>query len=579
MHYQLTCRRLTEQILDVSLDLDIPQGVSCFSLPKWRPGRYEYQNYVRNLADLTVTAENGQTIEWQQVSSHSWEVFVDQPTRIHLSYQYYANLPDAGGTFLCADGLLWNGITCMLYVEGRLDEACTLSIQLPDEWQIGGVSPEARQLSFADFHALVDTPLLASKSLQHHEFDIQGIQTHLWFWGDCQPDMVRMEADIRGYSLAQMKMFGDIPCTAYHYLYVMWPYPYRHGVEHQQSTVIAMGPGVKLMQPDHYQSFLEISSHELFHVWNVKALRPADMLPYDYGQENYSRLHYVTEGVTTYYGDLMLWKGGVHTFDQWINAVNKQLLRHYMGGGQAFVSLADASFQSWTHGYQSETYPNRKISFYTKGFIVAMMLDLCIRMKTQDAHSLDQVISQLYHELGKEGKGYTAADYQTLVEKVMQEDMQAFWDQYITGTASLEPLLNQVGQYVGLVTVPVVPPQPSVAWWGIRTKVQEKGKVIVDHLYADSVAAKAGIGKGDELVAISGRKIEGDLDEWLQYLKDAFRVEVHYFQRGQLRVATLPVQESPSFMIPQWVQMNNLSPAQAAHRNAWQQVKGNVPQL
>lgn len=572
MHYHLTCRQLADQFLDISLTLGLAEGSTLFSLPKWRPGRYELQNFARNLADLRAQSTTHTPLVIKQIRTHTWELCLEEAAEVTITYRFYANLPDAGGTFLSQDGLLFNGITCLLYVEGREDEACRLSVELPEGWQMGGGPIEGRDLLLENYHQLVDTPLLASKDLQHRQFDMAGIPTHLWFWGDCKPDWDKIEQDVRAYTRAQLAMFGDFPVPEYHYLYVMWPYPYRHGVEHAQSTVISMGPGFKLMEPKHYESFLEISSHELFHVWNVKALRPQEMLPYDYSRENYSELHYITEGVTTYYGDLMLWKGGVYSFERWIDGINKELQRHYMTGGQPFVSLTQASFQSWTHGYQAETFPNRKISFYTKGFLVAMLLDMRIRIATRDECSLDDVMREMYESIAQVGKGYRASDFQEIAEKISGEDLDDFFAKFYTGTAALEPALGEMAQYMGLVMLPVPPPHPCTAWWGIRVKTGDQGATLVDHVYAESPAALMGVSKGDELIAVAGRKIDRNLNELLSYLKDNYRATVHFFHNGRIRTADLPLQASAVFRVPQFILLNEPDEEQLQHRSRWQAI-------
>ncbi|MEL6132214.1 MAG: PDZ domain-containing protein [Bacteroidota bacterium] len=573
MKYQLRFDP-TKQVIHIHITTSLSKGSTQFQLPKWRPGRYELQNFARLVFDLAAQTSSGDAIPLRQVDSHTWEVQTDQPQEVHLSYQFFANLHDAGGTYLDRDHLLFNGITCLMYRPDRIDQPCKMELELPSGWPLGaGLGLQEGPYTFDDYHQLVDTPFLAGPSLQHHTFEAGGIDTHVWFLGTCRPDFGRITKDIQAYTEAQVSLFGDCPVDEYHYLFVLWPFPYRHGVEHYNSTVIVMGPGINLMQEKFYESFLEISSHELFHTWNVKYIRPADMLPYAYDRENYSELHYITEGITTYYGDLMLWRGRVWNIDRWVTSINQELQSHYMTGGQDHISLSQASFQSWTHGYRQKTAPNRKISFYTKGYLVAMILDQQIRAQTADTHSLDDVMFHLYQKLAKEGIGYTEARFREILKEVTGDDQADFFAHFIHGTTSLKKALKTMATYYGLLMIEVPPADPAISWWGMKTQVVE-GKLMVEHVYDDSPAMRAGLAKGDELIALNGHQLGLRLDSWMEHLSDTFRAELHFFHQGKLQTAQLPLQGKSTFLIPQLVIQAQCSEQQQRHRQNWQAVGG-----
>ena len=460
------------------------------------------------------------------------------------------------------------------YQEEKLNAPCRLDLRIPEEFQVaGGLKEEKGTYIFKDFHQLVDTPFFASKHLIKHAFEVAGIPMYLWFQGDCKPNLQMMEADIRAYTEAQLTMFAEFPVQEYHYLYLMLAYPFRHGVEHYNSTVIAMGPGHRLMQSHMYKSFLEISSHELFHTWNVKALRPADMYPYTYGKRNYSRLHYVTEGITTYYGDLMLWKGNVWTFKQWVEAINGELRRHYSMGGKDFISLEEASFDSWVNGYSNEGVPNRRISFYTKGNLVSMLIDIKLRKATQNQVSLDTAIALLYHRITKEERGYTKEDYQGILEELSGESFDAFFKKYISGIKDLREGLQELGAYMGLKLVDSPPEKLEHIVWGLKSTKLGEGGVKIDSLLPGSPLALAGLNKGDEIIAINGKKIQKDLEHLLGYFAEESEVELHYFHRNKLAAKKVPLLVQNRFLIPQFVPMLNPNEEQIINRKAWQEVK------
>lgn len=572
MKYFLQFPSPAEQLIAVRIHTLATRPSTRFQLPAWRPGRYELQNYAQFVSDVAATDERGQSLPVLKTDVRTWEVQAEAGTPIHFTYHYYANQPDAGGSFVDVDGIYVNGINLFMRCPDQAEEACWLHLDLPADYQLAiALEKSGDAYRARDFHELVDSPFLAGPDLQHHAFRVRGLHTHLWFQGVCQPDFPRLETDIRAYTEAQLALFGDCPVDEYHYFFRMLPYPYRHGVEHQNSTVIVMGPGIELMKPEMYKSFLEICSHELFHTWNVKYLRPADMQPYDYQAENYSRLHYVTEGITTYYGDLMLWKGGGWSMENWVNSINGELQRHYRKGGKDFISLEEASFNSWADGYDKPGTPNRKISFYTKGYLVAMLLDFSIRRATHDEQSLDDVMFWLYQQLAKTGRGYTAEDVQGCVERVCGKNMEAFFEAYIRGVTDLEPLLREMGDYYGLVLHHQARGGLSEALLGLRIKTTPEGSFVAK-LFPNSPALRAGLSLGDQLVSLNDLKVGQAFDSLITYHRDVDAWEVHYFHEGRLKQCTIQRDPDYALYVPQFGLAIDPTPEQRSRRNAWRSI-------
>ncbi|MEM7368060.1 MAG: PDZ domain-containing protein [Bacteroidota bacterium] len=574
MKYRLQYTAPYEKWIDVQISVSTEGGMLTLCLPHWRPGRYELQNYARYFSDLWAMTNTGEPVQIRKSASHSWEFRVEKATDLTINYRYFADQTDAGGSYVDQKGIYVNGINCFLYQAGKEEEACELTLDLPEEFVIGGGLPgEGPTYQFENFHQLVDTPFVASKDLIHHQFDLKGIPTHLWFMGFCKPDFARIETDFLNYSQAQLDMFGEFPVSEYHYLFLMLPNHFRHGVEHYNSTVITMGPGHRLMRSDFYKSFLEISSHELFHTWNVKALRPADMFPYDYSKENYSRLHYITEGVTTYYGDLMIWKGGGWTLDQWVQSINNELNIFFRMGGQKFISLESASFDSWVNGYKKTGAPNRKISFYTKGYLVAMLLDLEIRKGTNNQHSLDDVIHAMYHRIAKQGRGYTGEEYQQIAEEFFGKSLNSFFTAFVSGVESLEAALSDMAQFYGFNMLMLESNSTAEARWGMKLGSGSKGETIVENLWPESPALQAGISYGDELISIGGRKVEGNADELLQFFADSPEILIFFFHDKELFRTVLRPSEF-AWKIPQFVIRADPTDTQARNLEKWKEVGG-----
>ena len=196
----------------------------------------------------------------------------------------------------------------------------------------------------------------------------------------------------------------------------MLAYPFRHGVEHADSTVIAMGKSNDDTDEEFHNDLLAISSHELFHLWNIKRIRPIEMWPYDYTKENYSTLGYVYEGITTYYGDLMLLRSGVWNWEQYLSSLNSDLQRHYNNSGRFNYSVAESSFDTWLDGYVPGI-PARKTSIYIEGLLAALIADILIIKNSEGKYCLDNVMHDFYHDCYANGKGYSEVEYKLLLEK------------------------------------------------------------------------------------------------------------------------------------------------------------------
>jgi len=293
-------------------------------------------------------------------------------------------------------------------------------------------------------------------------------------------------------------------------------------------------------------------------------VRPADMYPYDYAQEMYSSLHYVTEGVTTYYGDLMIWKGGTWDDAAWLAAINNELDMFYRSGGKNFTSLEAASMDSWVRGYNNEGIPNRKISFYTKGYLAALCLDMTIRKSSANGASLDTVMRALYQDIAKQGRGYTREDFNAIAASLAGQSLDGFWEKYITGLYPFEEILRELCDYYGFEYKETYL-KHAAAFYGL--KITPAG--VIENILEGSPAVSAGLAKGDEIVAVGGFRVEGNLNELLNYHDRESGAVVHYFHRKQLNTTLLHKNHTFKVLIPQVAPLANPSAQQLANRTAW----------
>jgi predicted metalloprotease with PDZ domain len=450
MHYKVSISNPSQHFIQLTLTVDyIHQDTLHLQLPSWRPGRYELQNYAKNIRCLSISDENGNVLSFKKITKDCWEVETCKVNKLILTYEYYANQYDAGASYVDEHQLYINPVNCMMYVVGRMDEEYFVELDVPDTYLIACQLPtQVKSLHAKNFDELADSPLIASATLQHSSFIIQQATVHFWFQGNHQFDMERLTADTKKYIEKQIELFGDLPLTQYHFLYPILETPFRHGVEHCNSTVIAMGKLAEQTDEDFYQNLLAISSHEFFHLWNVKRIRPAEMFPYDFTKENYSTLGYVYEGVTTYYGDLMLLRSGVWNWEQYNASFNSDLKRHVDNLGRYNYSVAESSFDTWLDGYV-QGVSGRKVSIYIEGMLAAFIADVLIIKHSERKYSLDDVMKDLYQNFYKHGKGYTQNDYKSLLEKYSGISFDNYFKEIIFGKNYFEKYLKEIADYMG----------------------------------------------------------------------------------------------------------------------------------
>jgi predicted metalloprotease with PDZ domain len=510
IQYRVSYENSLTAYLQIEMTLAVPDDAQApleLQLPAWRPGRYELQNFGQKIQKVEVfDAASNAALPYRKVTKDRWTVPSAAGRSVRVRYNFYAHQMDAGGSWLDETQLYLNPVQALMYAEGRQQEECELTLAVPEGWEVacGLRANPAGTISAKDFDQLADSPLIASPTLQHHTYEAGGLPFHVWAQGsEAVINWPKLLKDFKDFSEEQLAMFGDFPVADYHFLNQFLPYKHYHGVEHHNSTVIVLGPAVQLMQEELYKELLGVSCHELFHTWNIKAIRPAEMQPYDYSRENYFRTCFIAEGITTYYGEYLLARSHVRTPEQYFAELNTVLRKHFDDAGGTNLSLADASMDLWLDGYKPSV-PDRKVSVYHKGALVALILDLTLRQLSGRARSLDDVMRRLYEEFGKTGIGYTEDDYIRIVNEVAGRDMHAYFDKFIYGTESLPGPLDKVLHTVGCQLLPVPNPAHAEATFGFRT-TSRADRTDVSYIWPGSPAEKL-LSVEDEIVAVNGRR-------------------------------------------------------------------------
>ena len=555
MKYILSYSNPNQHYLDIEFVITgIHSKKILVNLPVWRPGRYEEGNFAKNIKGFEVVDQYGKSLKFIKPQNHQWEIETNGEKEIHIRYNYYCGKLDAGSCWLDEHQFYINPIHCFLYVEGWEDKPVTVELNIPKNYKVAcALKVEKGNIIKAhDYHTIVDSPFIASAGLQHNSYLSNGIKFHIWFQGECYIDWDRLLKDFKDFTDEEIKMFGSFPSQEYHFLFQMMPYEFHHGVEHLYSTVIAMGPGYALNNTM-YDDFLTISSHELFHAWNVKTIRPVEMMPYRYSEKNYSRLGYVYEGITTYYGNLILLRSKGFNEEQYFRTLNDRIQKHYHNYGRFNQSVGDASFDTWIDGYV-DGVPHRKTNIYTEGCIIALLLDLTIRMFSNDLKSLDDVMRRLYLEASKKiYKGYSEEDLQKSIEAIAGCSYQNFFDSFVYGIMDTKPLLEEALNHIGAELLIVPSNHIFENYLGFKLD-PDSHKPLIKIIAPNSPAEVSGLSKGDEIIAVNGWKIENNIDALFNehYNKG---ITLSVFSQNKLR--TINIKEEKEnyygryFVIPQ----------------------------
>ncbi|WP_149241639.1 M61 family metallopeptidase [Dyadobacter sp. 32] len=460
MHYQISVTDPESHFLNITYTIpDIDQLFIEVQLPAWRPGRYEIQNFAKNIQFIEAISTNGHKLPIRKLTKDRWRIETEGEKTVQIRYNFYAAIQNAGSSYV--DEELWylNFINFCMYTEGRINDPCTVKLDLPEGYEIACGLPRlvrisnniplayVNELEAADFYQLVDSPLLASTLLQKCDYYVGGVYFCIWMHGNLNPNWERIKRDFQRFSAEQIATMREFPERNYFFLNLILPTAFYHGVEHRNSTMIVLGPddeGEGL-----YTDLLGVSSHELFHAWNIIRIRPIELLPYDFTKENYFDTCFVAEGCTTYYGDLFLKRAGIFNEEAYLKELQVYMKRHFENNGKAHQSLTQSSFDLWLDGYE-KGIPDRKVSVYHKGALVALILDLFIRKKTNHESSLDKVMRRLWQRFGKPFIGYNLRDYQDIAEEVAGESLDWYWKDCILTNGPLEFRLNEALEFVGL---------------------------------------------------------------------------------------------------------------------------------
>jgi len=582
---------------EISMQFEAAKGVACeLFMPAWIRGSYMVRDFARNILSLRGQCQ-GLPVDLEKVDKQTWRVTAQCDGDLVITYQVYAWDLSVRAAHLDITHAYFNGSSVFLGVVGRELDPCEVELLRPQgeryaQWKLATTLPvkDADAHGFGrytadDYEALLDHPVEMGDHLEAG-FDVAGVPHRIVTNARHPFDLDRLCADLTKICLAEVALFGELPLTQY--LFMLWVVGNGYGgLEHRDSTSLMISrdslpvKGVQKVSAG-YRRLLGLCSHEYFHLWNVKRIRPDVFNQEGTAREVHTRQLWVFEGITSYYDELLLLRSGVIDIKDYFEMLAETVTRLHRGSGRFRQTLEDSSFDAWTKFYkQDENAPNAIVSYYLKGALVALLLDLTIRLRSEGHYSLDTVMREFWLRYGKTETGVPESAFETLVEEVTGLSFNTEFDHWLRGTEEI-PLATALQEFgVELHLMPaksqsdlggVVDASPAVEAGkpvlGAKLEQSTSG-LMLQQVFDGGAAQGAGLSAGDEIVAVDGLRMDpARLEAYLAQTAPDAAVNIHAFRRDELmefEVRPLPAREDTCwFFLPE-----DVSEDRRQRRTAW----------
>jgi predicted metalloprotease with PDZ domain len=503
-------------------------------MPVWAPGSYLVREYARNVENVTGTAPDGERLSIEKTSKNHWRLRTGGAREVKVHYRVYSREMGVRTNWVEDRFALVNGAATYVTLADGLSRPHVVSVNLPADWKIaisGLPDADAPDTFLArNFDVLVDSPIVAG-SPAVHQFTVAGKPHYLVnvneppFW-----DVKQSVADVQKIVETNLQFWGTLPYDKYVFFNVLTEA--GGGLEHQNSVTM-MSSRWATGTRRRYVRWLDLVSHEYFHLWNVKRLRPVELGPFNYDAENYTRGLWIAEGLTDYYGGLLLRRAGLVSDDERLADLSSAIAELQTTPGRLVQPLEMASFDAWIKEYRpDENSSNVSISYYTKGAVVGFLLDARIRSATNGRRSLDDVMRTAFDRFSG-ARGYTPEDFRRVVNEVAGVDLSQWLHTALDSTEELD--YTQALDWFGLQFTPSVPARGSQnAWQGLRFRT-DSNRLIVSQVRRDSPGEASGINVDDEIVALDEYRVTAaQWDSRLELYKPGDTVSVLVARRDAL---------------------------------------------
>ncbi len=583
-HYTLAVESVSDHTFAVSVRIPArSQPVTTLTLPAWIPGSYMIRDFARHIVKINATTEAGEAVALEKCDKQTWQYHCPNQTVI-VNYTVFAFDLSVRSAYINDQYAFCNGTSVFLQIQGLENQSLTLSVAKPSNsaWQIytsmppydaatpATPAPQADSEPNADlsrqwhFHCesyseLIDHPLFIGIA-QSQCFTVDGVEFEVLFSGDAPVDIERICKDLEPVCQHHLSLFEKpYPMERYLFMTLLSDTGFG-GLEHRNSTALLYPrfdlplPNEHGARPDGYITFLSLCSHELFHTWNVKRIRPQVLVQPDLQREVFTEQLWIYEGFTSFYDDLTLARTGLITADKYLEIVGQNLTRLLHGGGRHLQSAAASSFDAWTRFYkQDASSVNHIVSYYTKGGIIAMGLDLLIRRQSDNQYSLDTVMKHLWNDYGKDERGTPDDVIATLCNDKLNIDVRDYLEGVVYGTedVDLSQWLDDIGvslHYRSKLnsadkggTNAGNSGHPRLL--GATVKTAPVGVTVVQ-VNADTAASEAGLHINDVLLAVDNFVVNENLLQRLLNTTTQAQLRLTVIRDGRLLELSLPVRQA-----------------------------------
>ncbi|MFM2308669.1 MAG: hypothetical protein RLY87_789 [Chloroflexota bacterium] len=549
----ITIRNVNAHLIDVTLIHHAEQANPVFRMPVWTPGSYMVREYARHVRGVHATV-NGVVQPVQKQDKRSWSVSASAGATVMFHYQVYAYDLTVRTNHVDDTHAFFNPAAVVMQIDGVVGPL-QIATDVPAAWQVATqldpigtpvTVPVGMRWMFCarDYDALYDAPFEIGTH-RTARFFIANIPHDVVIWGSGNEDWPQLVRDIERCTRAVQAHFATIPYDRYTFILHLADGAYG-GLEHCNSTVCLVDRW-GFVKPRDYEKVLGLITHEFYHTWNVKRIRPAPLGPFDYGQENYTRMLWLAEGITSYYDNLIMCRAGLISPQRYLELLSDDLRTVRRQPGSLLQSLSDASFDAWIRYYRpDENSPNVSVSYYIKGAVAAFLLDMAIRDWSNGQKTLDDLMRLLEARYPLQQPGIPEDDtMQRLVAELVGGHRDAIDSFFAIVIERAEPLDYRAAcAIVGLCESWVLGDEPP-ATIGITLR-QEGQRCIISTVRSGSAAESAGIAPFEELIALNGSRI--DATRWKARMHEyapGTPITLHTFRRDELRVTTLTLEATP----------------------------------
>jgi predicted metalloprotease with PDZ domain len=564
-----TTRRRT---VTVEVVFDGAPGRLDVTFPVWTPGSYLIREHSRHIHEIAAV-QGGRTVPIAKTAKNVYQLELAARGPVTLTYEVYAHELTVRTSHVDAGHAFLNPVGILPFLPGHERETQQLDIvDLPDGWDVACALPTERisrsviRFTAADYDELIDSPLECGRHAASSErlaFEVRGVPHEIVLWGRSSLDRARFAADVCRIVEAQAAMFGGLPYRRYLFIALVSDSA-RGGLEHRASSALLF-TRASITRAKGYEDLLSLVSHELFHAWNVKRIRPAAFAPYDLTRENHTRLLWAFEGLTSYYEDIFLVRAGLMSRARFLELLAERMTTLERTPGRRRLPVAEASYDAWIRYYrQDENSDNSGVSYYLKGSLVGVLLDLEIRRRTDGRRSLDDVLRLLWEEYGSQDRGVPEDGIEAACLRVGGDGLRPllFEALHTTRDLPLSEALASVGLRVERRPAvsgddrggPAPAGQPLRCDIGIALRV-DGDRVRVSTVRRGSPAEEAGVCPGDEIVAVDGLRADpASTSARLHDHSPGATVSITLFRRDELHhlsaVAGSPLLDTFSIVEP-----------------------------